>query len=201
MPESPEKFYSQGVESFAEEQSIENLPEKFVDFIDRFMEEVGDGRVLDAGCGPGNQVEYFTENGLNATGIDFSEKMVAYARENRKGEYQAMDIRDLEFENSVFDGVFCNAVIHFFPYNKMEDIISELERVLKSGGTIFLSFKLGDEDYIVREKYGKSVKQYLVAKEEVEELLEDKNLEITERLETETPAGFDVIDLICRKQS
>ncbi|MFB6180884.1 MAG: class I SAM-dependent methyltransferase [Candidatus Nanohalobium sp.] len=200
MPEKPEKFYSRGAEKFAENNSIENLSDRFVDFIDSFIEEVGEGRVLDAGCGPGRDVEYFTENGLDAVGIDLAGGMIEYAKANKKGEYHIMDIRNLEFGDESFDGVYCNAVMHFFPPEKMKNVISELKRVLKPEGVLFLNFKLGEEDSILREKYNGEVKQYLLDQDQINQLLKEQNLKIIEKLEDNTIGGFEIINIICRKQ-
>ncbi|MFB6115643.1 MAG: class I SAM-dependent methyltransferase [Candidatus Nanohalobium sp.] len=179
MTERPEEFYSKGAEQFAEKYSIENMPQAYIDLLDKFAEKVGGGKVLDAGCGAGRDTEYLTEKGLKATGIDLAEGMIEHARENKKGEYRLMDVRNLDFEENKFEGVWCNTLIHFFPPEEMPEIIDELKRVLKPEGVPYISFKIGEGTFI-RERYGSEVKQYLIPEEKARNMLKERGLEIEE---------------------
>jgi hypothetical protein len=76
--------------------------------------------------------------------------------------------------------------------------MSELRRVLKSGGILFISFKLGNGE-LERERYGHRVKQYLLSEQEVYKLLESEKLEVIEESKDETSGGFDVLDVFCQK--
>ncbi|MDY6773587.1 MAG: class I SAM-dependent methyltransferase [Candidatus Nanohaloarchaea archaeon] len=69
--------------------------------------------MLEAGCGPGRDADYFSRHGLDVVGVDLAEGMLEKAREKR-GEFRKMDVRDLEFDGSEFDAAWCNTVIHFF---------------------------------------------------------------------------------------
>lgn len=177
MPESPEKFYSRGAEEFAEEYPIERVTDEYLNFLDKFVELTGDGKVLDAGCGTGRDVAYFTENGLEATGIDLAENMLRHARENKKGDFHKMDVRDLDFDENRFDGIWCNTVIQLFPPEKMGEVFSELDRVIKPDGVLYISFKLGEGE-IVKEKYGGNVKQYLVPERKAREIVKSQGYDI-----------------------
>ncbi len=197
MPESPEAFYSRGAEKFAEKNSFENMPQEYIDLLDQFIELVQGDEVLDAGCGHGRDTNYFTENGLDTIGIDVAGGMLEYARENQKGEYLRMDVRELEFEDNRFDGLWCNTVLLFFPIGEMRDVIKELSRVTKDDGVIFVSFKIG-ESPIMREKYGSEVKHHLIPEEKAIDLLESEDLEIIDVYRYETGGGFKVADIFCR---
>ncbi|AOV94345.1 hypothetical protein AQV86_00270 [Nanohaloarchaea archaeon SG9] len=177
MTERPEKFYSKGAEQFAEKYSIEKMPEAYTDLLDTFTEKIGNGKALDAGCGPGRDTEYLTEKGLDATGVDLAEGMIKHAKENKKGHFRVMDIKNLEFQDKKFEGVWCNTVMHFFPPEEMQEVLKELKRVLKDEGTLYASFKIGEGTFI-RERYGSEVKQYLISEEKARKLLEEKGLEI-----------------------
>lgn len=179
MTEKPEKFYSKGAKQFAEKYSIENMPNAYTDLLDKFAEKINNGKVLDAGCGPGRDTEYLTEKGLKVTGIDLAEGMIEHAKKNKKGDFKAMDVRDLEFENGEFEGLWCNTVMHFFQPGEMPEVLEELKRVTKEKGAFYISFKIGEETFI-RERYGSEVKQYLIPEERVREMLEEKGLRIEE---------------------
>lgn len=177
MTERPEKFYTKGSEQFAEKYSLEEMPQDYIDLLDSFAEKVGEGKVLDAGCGPGRDTEYFTNKGLDATGVDLSEGMIEHAKENNEGTFHLMDIKNLEFQRNKFLGVWCNTVMHFFPPEEMPEVLEELKRVLKSGGIFYVSFKIGKGTFI-RERYGSEVKQYLISEERARKMLEERGLEI-----------------------
>lgn len=177
MTEKPEKFYSKGAEQFAEKYSLEEMPQDYMDLLDSFVKRVGQGKVLDAGCGPGRDTEYFTEQGLEAEGVDLAEGMIEHAEENKKGIFHVMDIKNLEFPKKEFAGVWCNTVMHFFPPEEMQEVLEELKRVLKDGGTFYVSFKIGEGTFI-RERYGSEVKQYLISEEKARRMLEDQGLSI-----------------------
>lgn len=197
MVKQPEEFYSKGAEKFAENQALENLPQEYLELLDEFMERVGAGKVLDAGCGPGRDTHYFTENGLNAVGIDLAEGMIEHAKQNKKGIFHLMDIKELEFDDSTLDGVWCNTVIQFFPVEEMSEVISELDRVLKPDGLMYISFKAG-EGSIIREKYGDGVKQHLIPEEKAEELLKTQGYRIINRNRSEVN-GVDILSILCKK--
>ncbi len=198
MAEDPVEFYSRGADTFAENNSLGDMPQEYLELLRKFCDLTGSGKILDAGCGHGRDTEFFTGNGLEAVGVDLAEKMIEKARERKSADFRLMDIRDLDFEDEQFDGVWCNNVIIFFPYDEMPQVISELYRILKPGGLFFISFKLGDGE-LEREKYGGTVKQHLVSRERARELLESEGLEIVETCMGETTGGFDVLDVFCRK--
>lgn len=177
MTERPEQFYSKGAEQFAEKYSIEEMPEDYIQLLDKFAEKTGQGKVLDAGCGPGRDTEYLTEKGLDVTGIDLAEGMIEHAKDNKKGLFKKMDIRDLEFEDNNFEGIWCNTVMHFFPPEQMPEILDELKRVLKDEGVFYISFKIGEGTFM-RERYGSEVKQYLIPEKKARKMLEEKGLQI-----------------------
>ena len=179
MTERPENFYSEGAEKFAQDYSLENMPEAYIDLLEKFIELTDGQKVLDAGCGTGRDTEYFQDKGFEAVGIDLAEGMIEHAKENKEGLFYRMDIKDLDFENGEFSGVWANTVIQFFPPEQMPEIIDELKRALKPGGTFYISFKIG-EGTVNREAYGSEVKQYLIPEEKARKMLEDKGLEIKE---------------------
>lgn len=195
MPEEPEEFYSKGAKEFDSKYGLENMPQEYIDLMEKFLELVDGEKVLDAGCGPGRDTEYFVENGLDAVGVDLAEGMLEQT-DGKKGEYHRMDVRDLEFPDSSFDAAWCNTVIHFFPREEMEEVIEELSRVTREDGLVFVSFKLGDET-IEREAFGSSVIQHLVPEEFARGLCEEHG-EILDTVKSQTPGGFDVLSVFFR---
>ena len=93
-------------------------------------------RILDAGCGTGNLTRQVAESGAKVIGVDFSESMIAAARENFPTmEFRVMSITDLKFDQP-FDAVFSNAALHWV----MDpiDAIRSIHGVLKPNGRLVL---------------------------------------------------------------
>lgn len=94
-------------------------------------------RVLDVGCGVGNDLSRFAKAGAVCTGIDLAPHSIDLARSNfsqrgLQGEFLVMDGEDLEFADDSFDLVFCHTVLHFTP--NPERMVREIHRVLRPGG-------------------------------------------------------------------
>ena len=99
---------------------------------------VGPGdRVLDVGCGPGRAVAELQERGVDAIGLDISQRMIERAR-NRfpNGEFRAGAAEGLPFADDIFQGYRAERV-----YRHLEDpttALAEAWRVLARGGRIVL---------------------------------------------------------------
>jgi 2-polyprenyl-3-methyl-5-hydroxy-6-metoxy-1,4-benzoquinol methylase len=95
--------------------------------------------VLDLGCGPGLYCELLAEHGHRVTGVDFSKRSIAYARQSatQKGlkiEYLQKNYLDLTFENQ-FDLVimiFCDFDV-LVPDDRTR-LLKNIYRALKPGG-------------------------------------------------------------------
>ncbi|MDR2901613.1 MAG: class I SAM-dependent methyltransferase [Lactobacillales bacterium] len=61
-------------------------------------------RILDIGCGPGNNAAYLSALGYTVVGVDLSENMLALARQKSPGTtFIKQDIAHLDFPESSFD--------------------------------------------------------------------------------------------------
>ena len=95
------------------------------------------GKVLDVGCGTGNDLSRFAKGGAEVTGIDLAEHSIDLARKNfslrgLSGNFLVMDGEKMDFEDNSFDMVYCHTVVHFTPEPKK--MIQEIQRVLRPGG-------------------------------------------------------------------
>ncbi|MCB0738346.1 MAG: arsenite methyltransferase [Bacteroidetes bacterium] len=102
--------------------------------------------VIDLGSGAGNDcfvARHETGSEGKVIGIDFSEPMLAKARENadklgfNNVEFRYGDIEEIPVANNVADVVVSNCVLNLVP-NK-ENVVSEIYRVLKPGGHFSIS--------------------------------------------------------------
>ena len=93
--------------------------------------------VLDVACGPGYLSATAKELGAIPIGIDFSEKMIAIAKEMFPDTtFRQGDAKELPFEDRSFDRVLINfGLLHL---SHPEKACAEACRVLKSGGRLGL---------------------------------------------------------------
>ncbi len=113
------------------------------EFMDRSVEWIvsllgkQDGKILDLGCGPGLYAKRFADKGFSITGIDFSQRSIAYARENYGGEknefiYQDYLTIDYDKEYDLAILIYCDLGV-LSPENRMA-LLKKIYRGLKHGG-------------------------------------------------------------------
>lgn len=98
-------------------------------------------RVLDVGCGVGNDLSRFCKGGSKVFGIDIAPHSIELAKNNfsqrrLSGEFLVMNGEQMTFPDDSFDVVYCHTVLHFTP--RPEEMIAEIKRVLKPSGTAIL---------------------------------------------------------------
>lgn len=100
-----------------------------------------DKRVLDLGCGFGWHCKYAREQqARSVVGVDLSEKMLEYARENNNDsaiEYRRLAIEDINFAAGEFDVVISSLALHYVEH--FEIVCRKIHHCLVSGGTFILS--------------------------------------------------------------
>jgi SAM-dependent methyltransferase len=103
--------------------------------------------ILDAGCGTGRYSAVFAELGAAVTGADFSEPMLAVARERvPAAKFVQVDLeRPLPFGNAVFDKVNCAQTLKHLP--DLVRPMRELARVLRPNGRFIFSVTHPDMDW------------------------------------------------------
>ena len=94
-------------------------------------------RVLDVGCGVGNDLSRFARGGAEVFGIDLAEHSIELARANfsqrsLQGQFEVMNGEQMRFPDNSFDLVYCHTVLHFTPHPQR--MVDEIYRVLKPHG-------------------------------------------------------------------
>jgi SAM-dependent methyltransferase len=126
------------------------LPE--IERIASVFKENGVQRILDVGCGTGRHIVLLTRLGFHMTGFDSSSHALALCRKWLEAEGLNADIREHRMElkfpytDASFDAVISTQVIH---HNLLKDIlftISEIERIIRPGGLIFITVPVLDEN-------------------------------------------------------
>jgi SAM-dependent methyltransferase len=97
-------------------------------------------RILEGGCGKAQNVYSLKINGYDAIGIDFARETIkAVNKAVPELDVRFGDVRKLDFPDDFFDGYWSIGVIEHF-WDGYTQTLSEMKRVIKPGGFLFLSF-------------------------------------------------------------
>jgi SAM-dependent methyltransferase len=112
----------------------------------------GSLRVLDLGCGTGNNLWFLCDAGFQVSGIDISPSAVAAARGSLAArgfaevDLRIGDSRSLPFEDGQFDVVLDRGVLTCLPPEGVAEALAEIRRVLKPGGWVLSYYLFGMEN-------------------------------------------------------
>jgi SAM-dependent methyltransferase len=101
------------------------------------LERIGDGRILDVGCGQGFESARFLTADRQVVGADYSSDAVSVAAERYAPDglrVAQMDALDLGFADDSFDGACSSHLIEHF--TDPEPHVAELARVIRPDGTV-----------------------------------------------------------------
>ena len=102
--------------------------------------------ILDLGCGPGRDLQYFNSLGHAVIGLDGSEALVSIARLNSGCEVLQQNFLAMNLPEHRFDGVFANASLFHVPSQELPRILLEVSNTLKSRGVLFCSNPRGNNE-------------------------------------------------------
>jgi ubiquinone/menaquinone biosynthesis C-methylase UbiE len=177
--------YEQIAPTYAQVSAImhENLIEYAKKFIHLLESSFGpNSNILDVGCGPGRDMAWFENHGINVTGVDYTQAMLEIARTKVRGSLVQSDMRNMPFEAGGVDGIWCNASLLHLPKTDSPAALLEFKRILEPNGILFLAVQEGSGEHLeTREVYGEN--QRFFARYSVPEM--------TRMLEA---AGFDILE-------
>jgi SAM-dependent methyltransferase len=101
------------------------------------------GRVLDAGCGTGEQTLLAAASGADALGVDISPLAIEQARDKAsargiKTRFEVADALRLGELGLTFDTIIDSGVFHVFDDDDRTRYVASLASVLRSGGRLYL---------------------------------------------------------------
>jgi SAM-dependent methyltransferase len=106
----------------------------------RYIKPLKYHRILEGGCGMGQYVKSLQLKGYNPYGVDLAENTINQIKKIEPSlKVSVGDVRKLNFADNYFSGYWSLGVIEHF-YNGFEDIVTEMKRVVKPGGYLFITF-------------------------------------------------------------
>lgn len=151
-------------------------------------------RILDAGCGGGRNCHWLLRNGYDVTCIDKDVNRIhslrtIWAERNShldSEKFIAGELDDMPFEDGSFEHAICSAVLHFANnHTHFQAMMSELVRVLKPGGTMFIRMTsdIGIKSKITMTETGvvripDGSYRYLITRDSLKALLVKYNLSL-----------------------
>ncbi|TVQ81051.1 MAG: class I SAM-dependent methyltransferase [Bradymonadales bacterium] len=117
-------------------------------------------KILEVGCGAGNNIWFLAKEGFRAFGSDFSESAIEYAKnrlakESLAAELSVSDLVKLDFPSEHFDMIIDRGALTQNSYDSIAKAVSEIHRCLKPDGQ-FIAFTLYG-DLHPGKKFGKEV--------------------------------------------
>jgi len=97
-----------------------------------------DGKILELGCDTGRDTNYLVNRGFHVVALDISEEALAKARIIApSATYLRHDLRDrFPFDSEEFSAVLASLSLHYFDWNKTNQIVQDIKRCLKVEGLL-----------------------------------------------------------------
>ena len=149
-------------------------------------------RILDAGSGGGRNSSWPINNEYDVFSVDRDSEKVETLRafwtaqklNNKNEHFFTAELDALPFEDQFFDHIICSAVLHFAKnHAHFQAMISELVRVLKPAGTLFIRMTsdVGIESRIEMNESGvvripDGSDRYLITRESLQAILSKYDL-------------------------
>ena len=163
--------------------------------LDRFAARVrAIGPACDLGCGPGHVARYLHDRGAEVIGVDLSTEMVDHARKLNPGiEFRQGDMRSLDVEDRAWGGIVAFYSLIHIPRAEVAEVLGELKRVLRPGGTLLIALHIGDDVVHLDEWWGRevSVDFHFFRPEAMTGFLESAGFRVGEVVEREPYPGVE----------
>jgi predicted TPR repeat methyltransferase len=106
-------------------------------------------KVLDLGCGTGHEAKRLHALGAVVTGIDFSSRSIAIARERTpECTFLEMDFFALDESIGPFDGIFAAGSLIHLPIARLQEAVARAAAVICEGGIFLAILQVGEEDLV-----------------------------------------------------
>ncbi len=128
-------------EAFKDRQEMWGFePAKSTVLTSDFFIEQDVKNILIPGIGYGRNAQIFMDNGMTVTGIEISKTAIDLAQKHF-GNYLTIyhgSVTDMPFDKSLYDGIYCYALIHLLDKKEREKLIQDcFNQLTKNGFMVF----------------------------------------------------------------
>ena len=111
----------------------------------KFLESMPDSaKILDCGCGPGQDTEEFAKLGYKVTGIDITPEFIAMAKKRvPTADFIQMDMREINLPEKTFDGIWVSFSLLHIHKSDVPTVLNNFKTVMKSTGRIMIALHRG----------------------------------------------------------
>ena len=154
LPDNKKEFPDWDV--YYKQNNVETMPwyEKNLDLdMVEEIEFLEKGEFLDLGTGLGTQAIELAKKGFKVTGSDVSPSAIEKAKLSASNvNFVIDDILNSEFESESFDYILDRGCFHVLSVDERETYLSQIKRILKKNGMIFLKCMSKNEKNIPEDK-------------------------------------------------
>ncbi|KKQ80612.1 MAG: S-adenosyl-L-methionine-dependent methyltransferase [Parcubacteria group bacterium GW2011_GWC2_38_7] len=137
-------------------------------------------KILDVGCGGGQDSKYLFEQGYSVFGVDVSKEMIKLAKKySPKTEFAVADVMSLPARIK-YEGIWCCRVFHHISMAGQNKFLKKLNTLLKKDGVLFISCAVSDtkEDYEAFDSGSDGLLKKRLTAKSFKSLLEKNNFTI-----------------------
>lgn len=165
----------------------QGLNPKMLEAVEKFAKTLSGRRVIDIGCGPGQDSWHFAKLGFEVMGLDYSEEMIVAAKKldtaQNTPKFIVGDMKGLEdlFLEDSFDGAWACASLLHITRNEVPKVLRGIKKIVVNGGKVYMGFKQGAGEEIKKEdKYGPQMERRFVywEKDQLENLFEQGGFKV-----------------------
>ena len=135
-------YYNQNAADFASATDQIDMAALYAEFLP--WVKTG-GHILDAGCGSGRDASFFKQQGFTVSAFDASSALAEIASKRLKQPVAVQQFEQLN-DHELYDGIWCCASLLHVARQTLPDVFSRLQRALKPGAVLYVSFKYGDSE-------------------------------------------------------
>lgn len=164
----------------AEEKNIKF----YAPFINKFLNTLDKGPILDACCGSGEFSDYIAKQNYQVVGVDFSSKLIKIAKAKYKNvEFVVSDICKFKADKS-FYGIFIKNSLFHLPDKDISKVLRNFYTMLADNGKLFVILTIpkesGEKIYVEPMDNRLSLYYNYLTVDKVKQLLKDNSFKIDE---------------------
>ena len=119
-------------------KEIKPVYDLWLDKYKDILEKSRNTKIIDLGCGSGNNSIYLSERNYRGISCDYSKEALNIVKKYiRNFEIVEMDLtKKFPFENESAEVIIADLSLHYFDDNTTKSILNEIKRVLKNNGCL-----------------------------------------------------------------